>query len=91
MRGLTGSQGVIIPSANLGDLMLHRRITEAVREEKFKVYGVASIDEGIAILTEMEAGERRGKGRYARDTVNGKVDSRLRELATHMRDYGGHP
>jgi hypothetical protein len=52
---------------------------------------VASIDEGIAILTEMEAGERRGKGRYARDTVNGKVDSRLRELATHMRDYGGHP
>jgi lon-related putative ATP-dependent protease len=90
LRGLTGSQGVLIPNANLGDLMLNPRIVEAARLGQFHVHGISTIDEGIAILTEMPAGDRRGKGRYPRDTVNGKVDARLRELATHMRDYGGH-
>ena len=91
MNGLTGSQGVLIPNANLGDLMLHPRIIEAARAGQFHVYGISSIDEGITILTDFPAGDRRGKGRYLRDTVNGKVDSRLRDLAMHMRDYGGHP
>jgi lon-related putative ATP-dependent protease len=91
MRGLSGSQGVLIPNANLGDLMLHPRIIEAAREGRFHVYGISTIDEGIAILTDIPAGDRQGKGRYPRDTVNGKVDTRLRDLAQHMREYGGHP
>jgi predicted ATP-dependent protease len=91
MRGLTGTQGMLVPASNVIDLMLHPRVVDAVRAGTFHVHAVSTIDEGIAILTGVPAGERHGKGRYARDTVNGRVDQRLRELATHMRDFGGHP
>ncbi len=91
MRGLTGTQGMLVPASNLVDLMLHPRVVDAARAGKFHVYTISTIDEGIALLTGLPAGERRGKGRYSRDTVNGRVDLRLRDLATHMRDFGGHP
>jgi ATP-dependent Lon protease len=88
-RGLTGSQGVLIPASNLVDLMLHPRVIEAVRASKFHVYPVATIDQGIEILTGVAAGTRRG-ARYPSNTVNGKVDLRLRKLANLMRDFGAH-
>ncbi len=91
MRGLTGTQGMLIPATNMGDLMLHRRVVDAARQGKFHVYAISTIDEGITLMTGVAAGERHGKGRYPRDTVNGLVDARLRDLATHMRDFGGHP
>jgi predicted ATP-dependent protease len=50
-RGLTGKQGVLIPHGNIHDLMLRHDIVDAVREKKFHVYCVKTIDEGIAILT----------------------------------------
>ena len=88
-RGLTGTQGVLIPRSNLGDLMLHRRVLEAVGKGRFHVYAAETIDEGIEILTGVVAGRKEGKRRYPRDTVNGAVDQRLRELADQMREYGG--
>ncbi len=91
MNGLSGTQGVLVPRANLTDLMLHPRVVEAARAGKFAIHAVATIDEGISLLTGMPAGERHGKHRFGRDTVNGKVDQRLRDLAAHMRDFGGHP
>jgi ATP-dependent Lon protease len=89
VKGLTGTQGVLIPQANLPELMLHQRVIDAVRERRFHIYSVASIDRGIEILTGVAAGERRGK-RYPLNTVNGRVDARLRQLANLMRDYGAH-
>ena len=62
---------------------------EAVQEGTFHIWPVASIDEGIEVLTGVAAGTRRGK-RYPPGTVNGKVDTRLRKLANLMRDYGAH-
>ena len=89
-RGLTGSQGVLIPAANVLDLMLHDRVIDAVRAGKFHIYAIETIDEGIEILTGFKAGERRGQGRYPLNTVYGRVDARLRDLAKKMRDFGGH-
>jgi lon-related putative ATP-dependent protease len=89
-RGLTGSQGVLIPAANVLDLMLHERVIEAVRTGKFHIYAIETIDVGIEILTGFKAGRRRGQGRYPLNTVYGRVDARLRDLAKKMRDFGGH-
>jgi ATP-dependent Lon protease len=87
-RGLTGTQGVLIPAANVVDLMLHARVLEACHEGRFRVYPVGTIDQGVEILTGVAAGELRGK-RYPANTVYGHVDLRLRKFAAMMRDFGG--
>jgi len=79
-RGLTGQQGAIIPKANLPELMLRPDVVAAVKEGKFHVYAVGTIDEGIELLTGVPAGTPDAKGIYAPDTVNGRVMKRLAEL-----------
>jgi lon-related putative ATP-dependent protease len=80
-KGLNGGQGVLIPAANTQHLMLRRDVIEAVQDGKFHVYPVHTIDEGIEILTGMEAGEPDEHGDYPEDSINGKVHRRLAELA----------
>jgi lon-related putative ATP-dependent protease len=79
-RGLTGQQGVIIPKANLSELMLRPDVVAAVKAGKFHVHAVGTIDEGIELLTGIPAGTPDAKGVYAPDTVNGRVMKRLAEL-----------
>jgi predicted ATP-dependent protease len=79
--GLTGEQGVIIPAANVANLMLREDVVQAVAEGKFHIYPVRTVDEGIEILTGVPAGERGPDGTYPPDSVNGKVDRRLHALA----------
>jgi predicted ATP-dependent protease len=79
-RGLTGKQGVIIPKANLPELMLRPEVVAAVKDGKFHVYAVATIDEGIELLTGVRAGTPDAKGDYPEETVNGRVVKRLAEL-----------
>jgi lon-related putative ATP-dependent protease len=86
-KGLTGSQGVLIPEANVKHLMLRNDVVEAIREEKFHIYPVQSVDEGIELLTGIPAGEADAEGRYPGDTINGKVQRRLAEMADHMRKF----
>ena len=57
-RGLTGTQGVLIPSANVQHLMLRRDVIEACSAGKFFIYPVTTIDEGMQLLTGRLAGER---------------------------------
>ncbi|MGZ9067484.1 MAG: Lon protease family protein, partial [Burkholderiales bacterium] len=57
-RGLTGSQGVLIPQANVQHLMLRKDVTEACAAGRFAVYPVAHLDEGILLLTGISAGVR---------------------------------
>jgi lon-related putative ATP-dependent protease len=76
-RGLKGDQGVLIPAANVRHLMLRRDVVEACGHGLFHVYAVASIDEGIAILTGVPAGEADGSGSYPIGTVNRAVANRL--------------
>jgi predicted ATP-dependent protease len=72
-RGLTGEQGVIIPAANLDDLMLREDVVEACAEGKFSVYAVSTVDEALALLTGEQPGEKDKHGKYPEDSVNGKV------------------
>ncbi|HEX5420030.1 MAG TPA: AAA family ATPase, partial [Gammaproteobacteria bacterium] len=84
-RGLTGEQGVLIPNDNVKHLMLRRDVIEAVRQGRFRVYAIATIDEAVTLLTGVLAGERNGRGRFPKGTVNQRVEDRLVELA-HKRE-----
>jgi ATP-dependent Lon protease len=88
-KGLTGKQGVIIPYLNLNDLMLRKDVVEAVKEGKFHIYPIKTIDEGIEILTGVEAGERLEDGSFKEGTVNYLVDKKLRELGMKLKEFEG--
>ncbi|MBP9943309.1 MAG: AAA family ATPase [Desulfomicrobium sp.] len=87
-KGLTGEQGVIIPRANVSDLMLKTEVVEAVREGRFHVWSVTSIEEGIELLTGKKAGVRRKDGSYPKGGIFALVDQRLKELAQGMVNFG---
>ena len=80
-RGLTGEHGVIIPHQNVRNLMLSDDVVQAVKEGKFHIYAIKTIDEGIFILTGIKAGERNSKGKYPKGSVNYLVDEKLRSFA----------
>ncbi len=86
-KGLTGSQGVIIPSRNVQDLMLRKDVVQAVSEGRFHIYPVTTIDEGITILTGVEAGERDGTGVYPEGTANRLVDEKLTSIARGLKTF----
>ena len=88
-KGLTGKQGVMIPHLNMGDLMLRKDVVEAVKEGKFQVYPVKTIDQGIEILTGVEAGEMLEEGKFKEGTVNALVNQKLIELGTKIREFEG--
>ena len=88
-RGLTGRQGVMIPHLNLNDLMLRKDVVQAVSEGKFHIYAVKTIDEGIEILTGVEAGERLDNGQFKEGTANYLVDQKLRELGVKIKEFEG--
>jgi len=87
-RGLTGEQGVLIPSSNVKHLMLRQDVRDAVDAGEFHIYAVDTIDQGIEILTGMPAGEPDEEGSYPEGTVNYRVKQRLAELAEKRRKYG---
>jgi predicted ATP-dependent protease len=90
-RGLTGKQGVMVPKANVPDLMLREDVLEAVRKELFHVYAVTSIDEGVEILTGCKAGKKRHDGSFEPGTVYHQVDSKLRFYAEQWKRFeAGH-
>lgn len=79
-QGLTGDQGVIIPCQNITNLMLDEEIVEAVREKKFHIYAVNTVEEGIEILTDMPAGRINEMGEYPSNTVFYLVQKRINEM-----------
>ena len=83
----SGSYGVIIPQANVKHLMLKSEVLEAVEKGNFFIYAVKSINEGIEILTGVEAGEADEKGNYPPSSVNGMVMNRLEELSKTAKDF----
>jgi lon-related putative ATP-dependent protease len=88
-KGLTGKQGVMIPHLNMGDLMLRKEVVETVKEGKFHIYPVKTIDQGIEILTGVEAGEMLEGGQFKEGTVNDLVNKKLVELGTKIREFEG--
>jgi lon-related putative ATP-dependent protease len=87
IKGLSGTQGVMIPAANVEDLMLREDILEAVAQGKFHIWPVGHIEQGIELLTGVAAGKRNGTGRFDSGLVFDLVDTRLRDMARMMKDY----
>jgi len=86
-RGLTGEQGVLIPRANAPHLMLRTEIREAVEAGKFHVYVIDTVDDGLALLSGIDAGERAVDGSYPRGSFNQKVEARLQKMAEGAREH----
>ena len=86
-RGLTGSQGVIIPGSNIRHLMLREPVLDAVDNGNFDIYPVETVDEAIEILTGTPAGKPDAAGDFPDDSVNGLVDQRLADLADRAKSY----
>lgn len=87
LKGLTGDQGVLIPKSNVQHLMLRKDVVDAVRESKFRIIPVASVDEGISILTGAPAGSRDADGAFPESSVNARVEATLRHYAHKRRDF----
>ena len=87
-RGLTGDQGVLIPASNIDNLMLHERVVTAVSQNKFHIWPVTTLDEGIELLMGLPAGQRQKDGSYPANTVHHAVQARLLQLAAELNNFG---
>ena len=81
----------MIPRDNLRNLVLKDEVVDAVREGRFHIYGVSTIDEGIEILTGVPAGEHQVGAAYPDGTVHFLVEARLQDMATKVREFGRAP
>jgi len=78
---LDGSQGVLIPKANVRNLMLTKEVVEAVKDGTFHVFAISHIDEGVEILMNMSAGKQQKDGSWTPDSFNARVARRIEELS----------
>jgi lon-related putative ATP-dependent protease len=85
-RGLSGKQGVLIPSSNVEDLMLRRDVVDAASAGHFHVIPVSHVDQAIEVLTGMPAGEPHALG-GVESTINGRVAKRLSELTALHQSF----
>lgn len=81
MRGLDGSHGVMIPIQNVDNLQLSDEIIEAVKNKKFHIYSVSTIEEGIEVLTGVPAGKKDKDGHFPAGTINYLVYEKLKKYA----------
>ena len=87
--GLTGQQGVLLPAANIKNLMLRPDVVAACKANKFHVYGISHINEGIEVLTGHIAGERNeNSGEFPAQSINALVENTLIGFAEKRRDFG---
>ncbi len=88
IKGLTGRQGVMIPHQNVAHLALNDEVIQAVEEGKFHIYPVKTIDEGISVLTGVEAGIADTEGNYPPGTIHYLVNQKLKEYTDTMIKLG---
>lgn len=75
-RGLTGDQGTLIPTTNATSLMLEASVIAAVREGKFSIHAVESIDDAMQLLTGLSPGE-----------LDDRVRARLAQFGEAWSDF----
>jgi predicted ATP-dependent protease len=90
-RGLTGTQGVLIPAANAQHLMLRGDVVDACNAGRFSVSTVASVDDALQALTGVAAGGRQADGNFPADSINGRVEARLLAYAQTRRAFAVRP
>jgi len=88
LHGLTGTQGVLIPEANVRHLMLREDVVEAVREETFHVYAVRTVDEGLRVLSGRDPGQLGPDGRYPDGSFNAAVAQTLLRNLEQLKAVG---
>lgn len=86
-RGLNGEHGVIVPDSNIQHLMLRHDVVEAVKQGKFNIYAMNSIDDALELLMGMSVGERDENDEYPEGTINHAVESTLKHLAEVKREF----
>jgi lon-related putative ATP-dependent protease len=92
-KGLTGEQGVLIPASNVDNLMLKDEVLDAVKEKRFHIYAVKTIEEGIELLSGIPAGEIGKDGKYPKDSIFYLADKKLQEFNSgltpkEVQNYG---
>ncbi|MHA2067189.1 MAG: Lon-insertion domain-containing protein, partial [Candidatus Thorarchaeota archaeon] len=86
-KGLTGHQGILIPKANIQNLMLTDEVVKAVSAGSFHIYAIETVDEGIELLTGVPAGRRQENGGFPQGTINSFIDETLLRMAKIMERY----
>jgi predicted ATP-dependent protease len=86
-KGLNGGQGVIIPEKNVRNLMLKQEVIDSVKGGQFHIWPISTVEQGIEILTGVEAGERQPDGTYPEGTLFSKVDERFLEIAEIVKKF----
>jgi lon-related putative ATP-dependent protease len=81
ITGFTGRQGVIIPASNVKHLMLRQDVVAAAAEERFRILPIETVDQGLALLTGLPAGEPSENGSYPAGTINHRIAARLDAFA----------
>lgn len=89
-KGLTGDQGVLIPSSNLDHLLLRDDILQAVKDGRFHVYAIGTVNQGIEILTGRMAGSRRADGAFPPGSINARVEEKLANYASRLKELARH-
>lgn len=88
LKGLSGTQGVVIPKQNINHLMLREEVVQAVKDGKFHIFAVGTIDEGMEILTGLPAGELSHEtNAFPANTINDLVQKRIIELAKTAKEF----
>jgi lon-related putative ATP-dependent protease len=87
-QGLTGTQGVVIPRSNIQNLVLNQEVQEAVRDGRFHIYPVTTVDAGIFLLSGMEMGKMDEQGRYPHGSLGHRIVKKLERMreAVHPKD-----
>ena len=86
-RGLTGTQGVVIPAQNVNDLMLRADIVEAVRTKQFTIWQIRRIEEAVELMLSTPAGIIDADGAFESHTVFAKVQHNLNVLHEATRQW----
>jgi len=87
-KGLTGTQGVIIPATNIKHLMLRWDVVHAAQSGQFNIYAVTTVDDAIELLTGMEAGAVNEQGAYQPESFNGQVEAQLLQFTKIKKAFG---
>ncbi len=85
--GKLGGAGVLIPKSNERNLMLRPEVVEAIANGEFSIYSAETVEDGIEVLTGVEAGVPDSEGKYPPESINGLAAARLRKFAEGYRDF----
>ncbi|MBQ03679.1 ATP-dependent protease [Candidatus Bathyarchaeota archaeon] len=86
-KGLIGNEGCMIPYSNVQNLMLKEELVTDIKEGRFHIWPVKTIDQGVEVLTGIDAGKFQPNGSYPEGTIHQIVQDRLDEMAELIKEF----